>query len=199
KARDATRRGRRARRGWGGRRGRTCALCTPSILPARSTLASRRPCGPLPQGAVGAGPPVGVARLLGDGDGLEAGDEPDEHGRDLGPAAVEGERFEVGGGRAGPAPVGPELLGLLPVVPVVPRAGALLDGLADRAEVEGEEGRQVLGLVVEAAGAEGGVLGEEAEGLGAGAEVGVAALGGRLAGVDDAAHPIADRGSGIAE
>src|SRR5690606_7511894 len=84
--------------------------------PSTQSPRSRRPCGPLPQGAVGAGPPVGVARLLGDGDGLEAGDEPDEHGRDLGPAAVEGERFEVGGGRVGPAPVGPELLGLLPVV-----------------------------------------------------------------------------------
>src|SRR5690606_13932613 len=52
-----------------------------------------------------------------------------------------------------------------------------------------EEGGHVLRLVVEAAEAEGGVLGEQAERLGAGAEVGVAALGGGLAGLDDAAHP----------
>src|SRR5690606_971539 len=147
------------------------------------------PCRLLPQCAVGAHPPVGVAGVLGDGDGLEARHEFDQLRRHVGPAAGEGEALEVVGGEAGPAPVGPELLGLLPVVPVVPRLGALLDGGRDAPEVEHEEGGHVLRLVVEAAEAEGGVLGEQAERLGAGAEVGVAALGGGLAGLDDAAHP----------
>jgi hypothetical protein len=41
------------------------------------------------EGAVGAAPPVGVARLLLDGDAVEVGDEADEFGRDLRPPLLD--------------------------------------------------------------------------------------------------------------
>ena len=71
-------------------------------------------------------------------------DEVNEHVGHAGPFVSEDVRFEAIGLLATPTPFCTELLGLTPVVAVIPRIGAFVDRRVDAAKTEHEERRHIL-------------------------------------------------------